>query len=753
MVRCVWICASPQRGTCWHPEFMIPGTGFVLFVGCRVNDTAIYIFPERNVDMKTYDLRHIKNVAVLGHAGSGKTTLVESMLFESGVIPRRGTVENRNTVSDYTDIERERGSSMFTTVCNLDWRDYKINLLDTPGYDDFMGETIAALRVADTALLLLNSAHGVEVGTELIWRYTEEFRTPLMIAVNKIDSDQSNFTRTIAQAKEHFGRAVTVIQYPLDEGAHFSRIVDVLTMTMYVYNESGGKPVKLSIPEMELEKAQELHRELVEAVAENDEGLMERYLDQGVLSEDELKEGLKTSMINHALFPVFCVSAARNMGSGRLMSFIDQHAPGAHEKLTPVTDDTGVVVPCDPQAKPLVFVFKAVSEPSLGEMSLFKVYAGTIHSGDTLVNEQTGVTENLGHLFVVDGKRRDEVPYLVAGDIGAVVKLKNTHVNNTLHEKGYHRSLPGIQFPAPKIRVAVQPLRNGDEEKVGSALHRLHEEDPTLIVEHSHELKQTLLYAQGEMHLAAARWRLAQRFNVEVEFVPPRIPYRETIQRSARGMFRHKKQSGGAGQFAEVHLLLEPLVPEISAPDGISVRSIETINLPWGGTLVFVNGIVGGVIDSRFLPAILKGVMEKMAEGVLTGSPVRDIRVTVYDGKMHAVDSNEAAFKTAGMMAFHETFLKASPKVLEPIHDVTITIPQEYVGEVLSDLPTRRSMIMDVESNGHYQSILARLPLAELDSYPLALRALTQARGVSTASFAEYQEVPAHVQQQLMVTE
>ncbi|MFM8568182.1 MAG: elongation factor G, partial [Candidatus Kapaibacterium sp.] len=667
------------------------------------------------------------------------------LLFESGTISRRGSVEQGNTVSDHTDIERAKGASMFTTICNLDWRTYKINLLDTPGYEDFMGETIAALRASDTGLLVLNATCGVEVGTEIIWRTAEEFRTLMIIAVNRIDSEQSDYERTLAQAKESFGRGVTAIQFPLNEGPACRRFVDVLSMTMYEYGDDGGKPAKHPIPEECMHQAQRLHRELVEAVAENDETLMERYIGHGGLSEDELSAGLKAAMISRSLFPVFCVSALRNMGGGRLLGIIDQHAPGAHEIHRPVVDQSGNAVPCDPSAKPLVFVFKAVSEPSLGEMSYIKIYAGTVRTGEVLVNEQTGVTENLGHLFVVDGRKREEVPFLVAGDIGAVVKLKNTHVGDTLHEKGYHQSLPPLRFPAPKIRVAAQAMRKGEEEKVGNALHHVHEEDPTLIVEHSQELKQTLLHAQGEMHLAAAKWRLAHRYAVEVEFVPPRIPYRETITRAARGMIRHKKQSGGAGQFAEVHLLLEPYSEGMADSPGVSVRGSETTELPWGGVLVFVSGIVGGVIDARFMPAILKGVMEKLASGVLTGSPVRDLRVTVIDGKMHPVDSNEAAFKTAGMMAFHEAFLQASPSVLEPVYDVEVTVPEESVGDVLSDLPTRRAVIFGVEGDGHQQTVQARLPLAELDRYAVALRSMTHGRGLSTSRFAEYAVVPPDI--------
>jgi elongation factor G len=697
-----------------------------------------------------YDLQHIKNVALLGHTGSGKTTLAEAMLFEAGAITRRGTVEERNTVSDYTDIEHERGSSVFTTLMHLDWRGYKINLLDTPGYDDFCGEIITALRVADIGVLVLNGSSGVEVGTELIWRYTEQFSTPMIIAVNKLDHENAAFERTVQQARERFGRAVTVVQYPLNEGTGFNGIIDVLKMTFYQFPPQGGKPQKLPIPDSERERAERLHNELIEAIAENDETLMDRYFEQGALDEDEMRIGLKHAMIRRQLFPVFCVSAINNMGSGRILGFIDNVAPSSNELPTPVLDINGNPIACDPGGPTVLFIFKSISEPNVGDMSLFKVYSGTLRAGTTLINAQTGTAESIGHIYIVDGKKRTEVSELVAGDLGAVVKLKNTHVNNTLREKNSDVVVPPIAFPKPKIRVAVEPVIKGEEEKVGNALHQLHEEDPTLVVEHSQELKQTILYAQGELHLAVAKWRLQHRYKVDVQFVEPRIPYRETIQRPARAQYRHKKQTGGAGQFAEVHMLVEPLSDGMPMPNGLTVRAVEEYDLPWGGKLVFLNCIVGGVIDARFMPAIVKGIMEKMSAAPLTGSPARDIRVAVYDGKMHPVDSNEAAFKTAAMMAFKDAFLQADPKLLEPIYAVTITVPDEYMGDVMSDLPSRRAVIMGMDSDGHYQHIYARMPLAELDRYATALRSMTQGRATYTAEFAEYQPVPPHVQQKLV---
>lgn len=698
--------------------------------------------------MKSYDAWHIRNVALLGHAGSGKTTLAESMLFESGEISRRGTVEERSTVSDYHDLEHERGSSVFSSVLFAEWRDYKINIIDTPGYIDYVGDVLSALRVVDTAIMVLDAHNGVEVGTETIWKYTEKFKTPVIAVVNKIDHDQSNFQRTVEQAKDRFGREVTVIQYPLNEGPTCSTIIDVLTMTAYVFPDGGGKPEKQPIPASEVERASSLHNALVEIVAENDETLMEHYLEKGELDEAEMRKGLTLALIRRQIVPVFCSSAKKNMGAGRLMSFIDVVVPAPVE-MPPVPTAGGSTLTADPKGKSCLFVFKASSEPNVGDMSFFRVYSGTIHTGIDLVNEQTGVTERLGQLYVVNGKKRHDVAELAAGDIGAVVKLKNTHVNNTLHEKGDNLVLPPIEFPPSKVRIAVVSHRKGEEDKLGLALNHLHEEDPTLVIEHAKDLQQTILHGQGEMHLQTARLRITSRFKLDVDFTPAKIPYRETIRRRVDAMYRHKKQTGGAGQFAEVHMRVEPWFDGLPSPDGLSVRGIEEHDLPWGGKLVFVNCIVGGVIDQRFLPAIMKGVMEKMAEGPVTGSYVRDVRVSVYDGKMHPVDSNEAAFKTAGRMAFKDAFIKADPLLLEPVYDVNIVVPEEIVGDVLSDVPVRRSVIQGIDTDGHYQVVRVKMPLAELDGYATILRSLSQGRATYDSAFADFEPVPTQLQHKL----
>lgn len=701
--------------------------------------------------MNTFDSEHIRNIALLGHSGSGKTTLAETMMFEAGVINRRGTVEERNTVSDYHEIEHERGTSIFGTLLHTEWKHYKINILDTPGYDDFVGEVISALRVVDTGILLLSSPDGVEVGTEIIWKYTEQFKTPMILVVNKVDHEKSNFERTVEQARSRFGRAVVPVQYPLNEGPTFDTIVDVLKMTAYKFPRDGGKPEKLPIPDAEKDRADHLHNELIEAIAENDETLMSLYFEKGSLDEDEMRLGLKKAMIRHQLFPLFCLSAKRNMGSGRLMGFIDNVVPSPRD-MPPQTATNGTEILCDPNGPAVMFIYKTLSEPHVGDMSYFRVYSGTVKSGMDLVNSQTGVTERMGHLFLVDGKKRTEVHQILAGDIGATVKLKNTHANNTLHDKGFDVSLHPIVFPGSKVRTAIRPVNARDDEKLGTGLHQLHEEDPTLIVEHSQELRQTLLYGQGELHLAVCRWRLQHRFGVETEFAEPRIPYRETIQKAVKGHYRHKKQTGGAGQFGEVHILLEPYYDGMPAPTGITVRGVEEVPLPWGGKLVFQNCIVGGVIDTRFLPAIMKGVMEKMHNGPLTGSYVRDVRVSVFDGSMHSVDSNDAAFKTAGMMAFKNSFVEADPRILEPIYEVDILVPDDYVGDVMSDLPSRRGVIIGIESDSHYQRIKARIPLSELDKYSTGLRAMTQGRASYTGHFLEYAPVPPDLQHRLMAS-
>ncbi|GAA4329744.1 elongation factor G [Flaviaesturariibacter amylovorans] len=698
--------------------------------------------------MAEFDTAHVKNVVLLGHAGAGKTTLAECMLFEAGLISRKGSVAERNTVGDYHELEHERGNSIFSKLMHTRWRGYKINLLDTPGYDDFVGEVVSALRVADTGVMVLNATAGVEVGTDLIWEYTERFRTPMIFAVNKLDHDSADFDRTVQQARDHFGNKVVLVQYPLQVGAGFHEIVDVLHMVLYKFRDSGGRPDKLPIPEGERARAEALHRELVEAVATVDETLMEHYFDRGELEEDELKAGFRKAMIQHELFPLFCLSAERNMGSGRLMGFIDNVCPSANE-LPPQTTKAGEALECRSDGPPCIFVYKTVSEPHVGELSFFKVFSGTLRPGMELVNESNGVMEKISSLFLMEGNKRLPVTELVAGDIGATLKLKNTHVNNTLHVKGRNYELHPIEFPAPNMTVAIESLRKGEEEKLAQALHLLREEDPTLIVEVSGELKQTLLHCQGDMHLAVARWKIENSARLEVRFTRPRIPYRETIRSSAEAKYRHKKQSGGAGQFAEVHLRIEPWTEGMADPAGLNVRGREEYDLPWGGKLVYYNCIVGGAIDARFLPSVLKGVMEKMQEGPLTGSSVRDVRVCVFDGKMHAVDSNDISFKIAGTMAFRQAFHDAAPQVLEPLYQVDVLCPDDLTGAVMGELQSRRGIVEGMDAESHFQKVSARVPLAELHDFSSALRSVTQGRAKFRMRLDGYQPLSYELQKKL----
>jgi len=701
--------------------------------------------------MKVYDDKHIKNVVLVGASKSGKTTLAEAMLFEAGLINRRGTVEEKNTISDYHEIEHERGSSVYATTMHTEWKDFKINIIDTPGLDDFIGEVISSLRVADTAVMMLNAENGVEVGTELIWNYVEKFQKPIIFAINHLDHSKADFDNTVEMAKARFGKAITVMQYPLEQGDKFDSIIDLLKMVMYKFPTQGGKPEKLPIPESELEKANRLHNVLVEKAAENDEKLMELYFEKGSLDEDELRRGLKLGMLHHDVYPVFALSAKRDMGSGRLMGFIDNVAPSATELLPEKLVD-GTDLPCDPKGPPAIFIFKTIIEPHLGKLSFFKVMSGEIHAGIDLENSITGQVERLNQLFIMDGKNRNPINKFSAGDIGATLKLKDTQTNQTLCAAGKEYNFDPIHFPEPRIRVAIEANNKSDDEKLGSVLSEIHQEDPTLTIEFSRELKQVILSAQGELHLAVTKWRLDKIYKLDVEFSKPRIPYRETIQKLSSASYKHKKQSGGAGQFGEVYMKIEPYHEGMEEPNGHSVRNKEVIELPWGGKLVFYNCIVGGVIDQRFIPSIQKGVMEKMQEGPLTGSYVRDVRVIVYDGKMHPVDSNDISFKIAGMMAFKEAFHQADPKILEPIYEVEVMVPEELMGDVVTDLQTRRSIIMGMDAKGNYQIIKARTPLSELDKYSTSLRSITQGRGSYTGRFAEYSPVPGEIQKKLAET-
>ena len=698
--------------------------------------------------MPEFDTSHVKNIVLLGHSGSGKTTLTEAMLYEAGLINRRGSIEEKNTTGDYSELEQERGNSIFSKLLHTKWRGYKINIIDTPGYNDFVGEVISALRVADTGVMLLNAVMGVEVGTDVIWDYTERFKTPMIFAVNKLDDDDADFDRTVQEARTHFGGNVTVIQYPRQQGSGFHEIIDVLRMVMYKFQNTGGKPEKLPIPDDEKEKAENLHKELIEAVASNDEDLMEKYFEKGELEEDEIKNGLKKAMINHDLFPVFCLSGARNMGSGRLMGFIDNICPSANE-MPPQKTISGEELPCDANGPACIFIYKTTSEPHVGELSFFKVFSGTVRSGMELVNETTGASEKINQLFLVEGNKRFNTNELVAGDIGATLKLKNTHVNNTLHVKGKNIELHPIVFPTPNMTVAIENVNKGEEEKLSEALHDLREEDPTMVVEFSPELKQTLIHCQGDMHLAVAKWKIEHHHKLEVKFSKPRIPYRETIRKMAESSYRHKKQSGGAGQFGEVYMRIEPWYEGMPEPKGLNVRGREEYPLDWGGKLVYYNCIVGGAIDTRFLPSILKGVMEKMQEGPLTGSYVRDVRVCIYDGKMHPVDSNDISFKIAGLQAFRQAFKDADPQILEPVYQVEVLCPEDLTGPVMGDLQSRRAIVEGITTENNFQKISAKVPLAEMHDYSSSIRSITQGRAKFNMKFHEYVPVPYELQKKL----
>ncbi|SHK91987.1 translation elongation factor 2 (EF-2/EF-G) [Chitinophaga jiangningensis] len=698
--------------------------------------------------MKTYDEKHVKNIVLLGAAKSGKTTLSETMLFEAGIVSKRGTVEEKNTVSDYHEIEYERGNSVYATSMHTEWRDYKINVIDTPGLEDFIGEVIASIRVCDTAVLLLNAQYGVEIGTELIWDYVDKYRKPTILAVNQLDTEQANFTKTLEEARQALGNAVTIMQYPVNQGPGFNAIIDLLKMTMYRFPKNGGKPEKLPIPDNEQEQASKLHNELVEKAAENDDTLMEQYFEKGNLDEDELREGLKIGMLKHQIFPVFCLSAKNDMGSGRLMGFIDNVAPSAIDMPAETTED-GTAVPCDPAGPACLFVFKTLQEPHVGRLTFFKVMSGEIKPGMELINEKGNTTERISQLFIADGKNRNNVDKLRAGDIGCTLKLKNTLTNHTLCDKSFPGQITPIDFPGPKVRVAIEAKNKADDEKLSEVLAEIHMEDPTLEVEFNRELKQVILHGQGDLHLLVTKWRLENIYKMQVEFLPAKIPYRETIQKPALASYRHKKQSGGAGQFGEVYIKIEPWFEGMPPLKEYPVRDTEEIPLSWGGKLVFNNCIVGGAIDARFLPSILKGIMEKMQEGPLTGSYVRDIRVSVYDGKMHPVDSNDISFKIAGMMAFRDAFHQAAPQLLEPVFELEATAPDFMMGDVMSELQSRRSIITGMDTLNGYQVIKARTPQAELDKLFAALRNVTQGKAKLRSNFADYAPVPPEVQKKL----
>jgi elongation factor G len=696
-----------------------------------------------------YETQHLRNVALLGHSGAGKTTFAETMLFEAGAISRRGKVEEGSTVSDYTDIERERGNSIFSTLMHASWKDSKINILDTPGFDDFIGEVVSALKVADTAVVMVNAKNGVEVGTEIIWEYIEEFETPALFVVNQVDHEKANFDATVEQITERFGSRVVPFQYPYNPGNGFNAIIDALRMTMYVFSPDGGKPEKQDIPASELERAKAMHNAIVEAAAENDEGLMERYFEQGTLTERELTKGLRIAISHQQLFPLFCCSASQNMGSGRIMGFINDVCPSPADRPAARLDN-GEQLPCVSSESPTIFIYKTISEPRVGNVSYFKVYSGTLKPSEELINQANQSAERFTQLYLNNGKSRDAVQELRAGDLGVTVKLKNSHTNQTLTGRQAGHRIRPMSFPEPRLRVAVAPPSKNDMEKLMRALHTIQEEDLTLKVAQSAELRQTILEGQGQLHLDLIRYRIEKVNGVSMDFFEPRIPYRETITRRADASYRHKKQSGGAGQFAEVHLRIEPWHEGIDNPADLSVRNTEVEELPWGGKLVFLWCVVGGSIDSKYSNAIKKGILQKMEEGPLTGSNCQDIRVCITEGKMHPVDSNDMAFMIAGAQAFKEAFIASAPQLLEPIYELDILCNDEVMGDIMGDLQTRRAIIAGMDSEGRYQKIIAKVPLAELYQYSSTLRSLSQGRAKFHLQFSEYSPVPGDIQQRLI---
>jgi len=699
----------------------------------------------------SYQTKDIRNVVLLGHAGSGKTTFAETMLFESNGISRRGSIEEKNTISDFTNIEIERGNSIFSTLMNVQWKDSKINIIDTPGYDDFVGEIVSSLKVADTAVMLLNAKSGVEVGSEIIWEYVNEYQTPAIIVINKIDNSKSDFATTLEQAKNRFGPKVLPVQYPINEGQNFNSIVDALRMTMYVFPEDGGKPSKQDIPASEIQRAQEMHNQLVEAAAENDETLMEKFFDAGSLNEEELAAGLRIALVKQQVFPVFCCSATLNMGSGRIMGFINDICPSPADRPPTKLVGGGELV-CDAADEATVFIHKTLSEPRIGNVTYFKVCSGKIKHGDELYNADTRNVERISQLYTANGKNRTAVQELWAGDIGVTLKIKEAKTNQTLNTKGRSHKILPMEFPNSRIRVAVNPPTKQDMEKLMKALYQIAEEDPTLIIDQNTELKQTLLHGQGQLHLDITKYRIEKVNNILMEFERPRISYRETITRPAKANYRHKKQSGGSGQFAEVHMRIEPWFEGIADPAGLTVRKRTLEELPWGGQFEFLWCIVGGSIDAKYINAIKKGILQKMEEGPLTGSYCQNIRVCIFDGKMHAVDSNDMAFMMAASAVFKSAFQLAGPQILEPIFELEILCSDDVMGDVMGDLQTRRAMIMGMTAEGHYQKIIAKVPLKELYRYSSTLRSLTQGRAKFNRKFVEYMPVTPDLQHVLSST-
>lgn len=708
--------------------------------------------------MKVYQTNEIKNIALVGSAGSGKTTLAESMLFEAGVIKRRGTVESKNTVSDYFPVEQEYGYSVFPTVFHVEWNNKKLNIIDCPGADDFVGGAITALNVTDQALLLINGQYGPEVGTQNTFRYTEKLKKPVIFLVNQLDSEKCDFEMIVNGMKEIYGQKCVPVQYPIQTGPNFNAVIDVLLMKKYSWKPEGGAPIIEEIPEEEKEKALSYHKALVEAAAENDEQLMEKFFESESLTEDEMREGIRKGLVTRSIFPIFCVCAEKDMGVRRLMEFLGNVVPFVTD-MPKAVNTAGEEIAPDANGPESVYFFKTGVEPHIGEVSYFKVMSGTIKTGDDLTNVDRNSKERIGQLYACAGANRIPVGQLNAGDLGCTVKLKDVKTGNTLNGKDCEWKFDFIKYPNSKYSRAIKAANTADTEKLMAAVLKMHQEDPTWVIEQSKELRQTIVHGQGEFHLRTLKWRLENNEKIQTLFEEPKIPYRETITKIARADYRHKKQSGGAGQFGEVHLIVEPYTDGMPDPTTyklggqefkVNLKGKEEVTLDWGGKLVFINSVVGGAIDTRFMPAILKGVMDRMEQGPLTGSYARDVRVIVYDGKMHPVDSNELSFMLAARNAFSAAFKEAGPKILEPIYDLEVLVPADYMGDVMSDLQGRRAIIMGMDSEAGYQKLNAKIPLKELANYSISLSSLTGGRASFNTKFSSYELVPNEIQQQLI---